>query len=267
MPVPLPGEFVQGIDTQKRDFERGLESYLFGKHQDRGWWYYYFIIFIFKEPFGTLLLAFLATGMMCSRKEYRSSWNDEILVIVPFIVLFVLMSSQTGISIHPRYLLPALPFFYLFISRIGLSFELKQRSVQWFSIVCLVWMVGSSLWSYPYSMAYFNEILPVQERPKVLLGSNIDWGQNAYFLKSWLEKHPEASPIFVEYPCPEGIERIGIKTEGKPSMEPTNGWYALGVNELYSSTGIYDWLKKHEPVSIIGYSIYIYHIKGDDLKQ
>jgi hypothetical protein len=36
IPVPFPGEFLQGIDTQKRDFEKGLESYLFGKYQNRG---------------------------------------------------------------------------------------------------------------------------------------------------------------------------------------------------------------------------------------
>jgi len=41
IPIPLPGEFVQGIDTQKLDFERGIESYLRGEYSQHGWWYYY----------------------------------------------------------------------------------------------------------------------------------------------------------------------------------------------------------------------------------
>ncbi len=266
-PIPLPSEFVQGIDTQKHDFEKEMESYLFSTYRKGGWWYYYFVILALKEPLGTLLLALTAVGLMCFRQEYRVSWNDEILVLVPFVILFSLTSSQTGISIHPRYLLPVLPFFYLFISQIGRSFDLKQRSIQAVSTICLIWMVGSSLVAYPYSMAYFNEILPVKSRPKVLLGSNIDWGQNAYFLKSWLDKHPEAMPIYVEYNCPEGIERIGIKTAGKPPSEPTPGWFAIGVNDLYGSTGTYDWLKPYEPYAIVGYSIYVYNLTQDDVDR
>ena len=36
IPVPLPAEFVQGIDTQKIDFEREIESYARGVWSDRG---------------------------------------------------------------------------------------------------------------------------------------------------------------------------------------------------------------------------------------
>jgi hypothetical protein len=41
VPVPLPAEFVQGIDTQKLDFERGIESYLRGEFSQHGWRHYY----------------------------------------------------------------------------------------------------------------------------------------------------------------------------------------------------------------------------------
>ncbi len=260
VPVPLPGEFVQGIDTQKVDFEKGLESYLLGKHQKRGWWYYYPIVFVLKEPLGTLLLGLFSVALFVFVRQYRASWNDELIIIVPFMALLALMMSQTGFSIHPRYLLPALPFFYLFVSRMGKAFVLKQRVFQLVTVSCLVWMTASSLWSYPYSMSYFNEILPVTERPKLLLGSNIDWGQNAYFLKHWLEKHPEASPIFVSADCPEGLDRIGIKAEGTVPTEPVPGWFAISVNELYGPTGQYEWLKNLEPVDIVGNAIWVYHV-------
>ena len=41
LPVPLPKNYLQGIDTQKLDFERGLPSYLRGEWSKHGWWYYY----------------------------------------------------------------------------------------------------------------------------------------------------------------------------------------------------------------------------------
>jgi hypothetical protein len=42
LPVPLPGDYVLGIDLQKRDFESRWPSYLRGDWRDRGWWYYCF---------------------------------------------------------------------------------------------------------------------------------------------------------------------------------------------------------------------------------
>ena len=37
-PVPLPKNYLQGIDTQKLDFERGRRSYLHGQWKDKGGW-------------------------------------------------------------------------------------------------------------------------------------------------------------------------------------------------------------------------------------
>jgi hypothetical protein len=49
IPVPLPAEFVQGIDTQKLDFERGLESYFRGEYSEHGWLSYYVYTILIKS--------------------------------------------------------------------------------------------------------------------------------------------------------------------------------------------------------------------------
>ena len=42
VPVPVPKNYLLGMDVQKRDFENiGRPSYLRGEFRDRGWWYYY----------------------------------------------------------------------------------------------------------------------------------------------------------------------------------------------------------------------------------
>jgi hypothetical protein len=59
LPIPLPANYVQGIDAQKLDFERGMQSYLHGQWSERGWWYFYLYGLLLKLPLGTWLLVFL----------------------------------------------------------------------------------------------------------------------------------------------------------------------------------------------------------------
>ena len=60
MPVPLPANYLQGIDTQRCDFERKLWSYLGGQWRDGGWWYYYLYALGIKLPLGTLCLILVS---------------------------------------------------------------------------------------------------------------------------------------------------------------------------------------------------------------
>jgi hypothetical protein len=150
--VPLPAEFVQGIDTQKIDFERGIESYARGTWSDRGWWWYYGYVLLLKEPLGVWVLTFLALLASCVFRNANASWRDELTVLVPLLLVFIIMSCQTGFSIHPRYVVPVLPLLYIFISKAASS----RHWVFVLTGMLLVWIVGSSLSFYPYSMSYFN---------------------------------------------------------------------------------------------------------------
>ena len=267
VPVPLPSEFVLGIDTQKRDFENGIESYLFGRYSNHGWWYYYFVVLPLKEPTGTLLLFALAVFLAIFNRDYRASRNDELLILLPFAVLFLTVTMQTGFSIHPRYILPAMPFFYLFASRTGKVFSSSKRPLRGIVTLSLAATVIGSLWVYPYSMSYINELVPVRKRPELVLGSNIDWGQDAWFLKRWVDQHPEIPSIRIEYPCPEKIERVGVKSSGPPPMIPEPGWFALGINDIYASSGKYAYFKGIDPVDRIGYSIEVFHLSEADVRR
>ena len=268
VPVPLPGEFVQGIDTQKLDFERGIESYLRGEYSQHGWWYYYAYTVLIKEPLGTLCLGLLAIIVTILLSQYNASWRDEMVIILPGLVLFIFVSSQTGFSLHPRYITPALPFAYIWISKLGQSFSKKRYVLSTITTVLLIWMVGSSLYHFPHSMSYFNELIGGPKNgPKYMLGSNVDWGQNSFFLQKWYNNHPEARPIRIAYTSSELLGRLGIKDNQQPPVEPESGWFALGVNEIYSSSKRYEFFKQFEPVDMIGYSIYIYHITPDEANR
>ncbi len=261
IPVPLPAEFVQGIDTQKLDFERGLESYARGVWSDRGWWWYYGYVLLLKEPLGVWALAILAIVATCFFRNFRASWRDEVVLLLPILVVFTFLSSQNGFSIHPRYVILILPFLYIFIAKLARSFELKNRLLCFCMIVCLAWMIGGSLWTYPHSMSYMNELAGKPENwPKHLLGSNIDWGQDLYELQDWVGRHPEARPLYLSCSPTVPLGKLGIECEGEVPGESTNGWMVISVNELYREDGLYDWLKAKQPIAMIGYSHWIYEI-------
>ncbi|NQT15338.1 MAG: hypothetical protein HQ582_21460, partial [Planctomycetes bacterium] len=151
IPVPLPAEFVQGIDTQRYDFERGLPSYLRGVWADHGWWYYYLYALAIKLPLGTWCLVGLAAGATLFGRGYSASWRDEMILLVPFLVIFIFVSSQTGFSAHSRYVIPALPFLFVWASKVGRVFETRsftrrRRALATVVVVALTWSVTSSLW-------------------------------------------------------------------------------------------------------------------------
>lgn len=300
-PVPFPEQFVLGFDTQKIDFERGMPSYLLGEHADHGWWYYYLVAFAVKEPIGHLLLAVLAFGLFFF-KRYRSTWRDELVLAIPMLTLFLVVSSQTGFSLHARYIIPLLPFFYIGISRAGKVFLTTEDTENLegaakkprilFSVTSVLSVViilsllagiASSLYVYPHSMSYENEAFR-NRVPPVLLGSNLDWGQDYYELKEWLDEHPEARPLHMALTNIFPIETLGVKNAGPPprwngSQQPTGtwmqqirigpkpGWYLLGVNELYGPGDDYRWLRRNKPVQKIGESLYLYHVTLDDANR
>ncbi|MGO9107938.1 MAG: hypothetical protein ACLP9L_01785 [Thermoguttaceae bacterium] len=303
IPLPLPADFVQGIDTQRHDFEQGEPSYLRGEWSDHGWWYYYLYVSVVKMPLGTWCLAALAVGVTVADVWKRrpspsaslpqlderrlsppvpppemgvgrcraprsplvpfsrgggrfcsASWRDEMIVWLPCLALFVLVSSQTGFSSHSRYILPALPFLLVGISRVGRALMLQKRLVASLTALSLAYMILSSMIVYPHSLSYFNElaaILPTSTNlpdPKFgvesketsnifsaikcaltagprngarhLLGSNIESGQDLFCLEDWFESHPEARPIKIAYGGIYPLDRTKVKSAGLPPMGP-----------------------------------------------
>jgi hypothetical protein len=113
-------------------------------------------------------------------------------------------------------------------------------------------------------MSYFNELAgKPQNWSKYLLGSNIDWGQDFYELKNWCEKHPEKKPLFISVESAISPDKHNIEHNGNVPETLENGWMLISVNLLNDQTEKYKWLKKYEPIGMIGYSIWIYHIKND----
>lgn len=290
VPVPLPSNYLQGIDRQKWDFERRQWSYLRGEWRTQGWWYYYVYGLAVKLPLGTWFLLLLTLSAALGRWGYSSPWRDQLVLLAPAAAVLILVSSETGFNHHLRYVLPIFPFIFIWVGQLARATVLRHRRIAWFAVAALTWSVGSSLWIYPHSLSYFNELTGGPRAGHAhLLDSNIDWGQDLLYLKRWLEEHPEAQPLGLAYsldvdtpyllvdPGTAGIEYtippVGPPSEGyDPSimadpLGPLPGWYAISVRVTHSRTKRYSYFQEFEPAAMAGYSISIYHITSDEANR
>ena len=133
--------------------------------------------------------------------------------------------------------------------------------------------------------------------PQHLLDSNVDWGQDLEFLKTWIDDHPEAAmELKVAYFGVVSPRQVGINFQmpalmskvkqewahGVHTTFPEAGYYAASVNLLYGMSyevidpsdkrvtvyrGDLDYLKDAERIGTAGYSIYLFHLRPSDVER
>lgn len=194
--LPLPEHYVLGLDSQQRDFERfNQPSYLRGEWRHGGWWYYYIYGWCVKVPHGTQLLLLAAVLLRPFRCGGSTTWRDESVLLVPGIVLFALVSSQTSFNHHVRYVLPSFGPLLVFVSSIAAS-SVCSRQCRATVLSCALASVISSLCAYPHSLSYFNEVSGGQRNGHAhIAGSSLDWGQDLVFLQEWLVHNRRGGPF------------------------------------------------------------------------
>ncbi|MCG6157241.1 ArnT family glycosyltransferase [Rubinisphaera margarita] len=199
LPLPLPREFVAGIDVQKHDLDRPRQTYFRGRLHDHGFWYYYLYAIAIKVPIGTQLLwlaALIAFVTGCHGRNFC----DEMILFIPVAIIMVLVSSQTNYNAHLRYVLGAFPFLFVLAGRLSQREGFSVHLRRWAVGGCLVWTVGSTLLCYPHCLSYFNETIGGSRNGyKHLANSNLDWGQDLLFLSWWLEEKGHSEKIELVY--------------------------------------------------------------------
>jgi hypothetical protein len=297
VPVPLPADFLRGIDVQRREFERGgRPSYLAGETRQGGWWYYYLYALAVKVPLGAWALVLGGLVLTVTRQRGSARWLDEVPLWLPVLVILAVVSSQTGFNRHLRYVLPVVPFVILSTSKLGDFFQAGRWKAAALVLVIVLWHIGSSLSVHPHYLSYFNEVAGGPDNGHDhLLNSNIDWGQDLFFLKAWLDRHPEARPLGLAYANVVGPQLAGIKDFDLPPKGPTDlipvdpdqasrlgplpGFYAVSVNFVrgapyvacdgggqlqYVDVHDYAYFRHFRPIAKAGYSIFIYHITPEE---
>jgi glutamine amidotransferase-like uncharacterized protein len=292
VPLPLPYDYVCGLDLQKADFEVGTPSYLFGQWSDHGWWYYYLVGFCLKTPLATLALILLAVSRycwLCIRYSYRappsvdcqrrSSFLNHAVVTMHGLCALILISSQDGFSCHYRYVIPVLPFVFLAISHVANWMRWKSVPLWPLAFGLLTWSVAECLSVFPYTVSYFNEFAGGPAKGHFqMLGSSCGWSHDHWYVKNWLDAHPEIGSPYVSLERSVDLERLGIRSRGlppqsiarsascftNPSLGPVPGWHVICVQHIHDVGGGYAYFLDFEPVKVIGYSTFVYHITREN---
>ncbi|MCR4412769.1 MAG: glycosyltransferase family 39 protein [Thermoguttaceae bacterium] len=287
VPVPLPANYVRGIDEILRIGEGRPWTYLGGQRRPGGWWYFYPYAVLVKTPLGTLVLLELAC-VLSFVQRYSAGWKNEWFLLFPIVVLLAFVEGS-GTSKVLRYVLPIFPFAFIWASKAGRSFAHGDRLFALLAAGSLSWAIGSSLSVYPHSLSYFNALAGGPQGGHAhLVNSDIDWGQDLLYLKRWLDEHPDARPLHLAYfgrvdPLLAGIDytlppkcadaRSQHNAASSKAEGPQPGWHAVSVNllrgfgwDVPDGKGGVEWLGGAEyayllrvkPVAMAGYSIYIY---------
>jgi len=282
LPVPLPKNYVDGMGEIQNRLDVKMTTYLRGEHRPGGYWYYYLYAIFVKEPMGTLLLVALATVLAVASGNYRTDWRREAFLLLSLAAVFGVI-SMAGVKQRLRYALPVFPFLFLWTSRTGRAWANRQQALGVLATGCLLWSVINSLAVYPHCLSYFNELTGGPENGHWhLIEANIDWGQDLWYLKKWLDAHPEARPLHFAYLGTVDPRLAGIEFSLPPADGPRPGWHAVSVQLLkQSSRAVHDgrggkgragkerygYFWDLKPAAMAGYSIYIYHVTLEEANQ
>jgi len=202
LPLPLPQNYVRGIDYLKWEVERKKWSFLMGEWKFGSWPHYYVMTTLFKTPEPTLIAV--AFGLILFfRCWYQRKIGVEVISFVallgiPALAAFASVSLQGGFNHHHRYVLMIYPVMFV-LAAFPASNYIEARWPKIVTSLLCVWMVIASLSVSPHYLSYFNTISGGPNNGWKLLGfSNIDWGQDLLFVDQWIKEHPECRPLRFE---------------------------------------------------------------------
>lgn len=255
------------------------EAYLLGAYSDHGFWLYFPIAFAVKTPLPTLILLLVTLIFWGMKKLDRAKVNFLLVCLAVYFLLAILSRLSIGI----RHILPIYPFLFVLVGgTVGQLWRARTAANRGAILLLGLWSVWSTINIYPHFLAYFNELAGgPRNGHKVLLDSNLDWGQDLKGLKDWMVENQVNKIQFLYFGFHNEAEPryFGIDAQFLPGSwvstaaiadkyaEPSD-YLAISANHLFGRHYIrgdrrVDFLKPFlslSPAAIIGHSIYVYQI-------
>ncbi|MCY2979356.1 MAG: glycosyltransferase family 39 protein [Planctomycetota bacterium] len=293
VPLPVPKQYVLGIDYLRYEIEGKYWSFLNGDWKFGSWPYYYIMTTLYKTPEPTMVGALIGLGVLLigiRRKMVKPEVISMFLFLgIPAMVAFVSVSWQGGFNHHHRYVLMIYPAMFAMAAYIAspvgvqlLRFRLPflgpdRRSIAVpFALTLAVLSTASSLRVHPHYTSYFNTLSGGPENGWRLLGfSNIDWGQDILEVDKWLKVHPDRRPLVMDIDYfgmngnlfdvptsdPPQLPKGASIDEVRRSITQTQ-WWIISVKKLYNlpnRPGL-EYLQQIHPVERIAYAYHVYRI-------
>ena len=266
--LPL-SELVQGIADLAEHNAAGRHSYLLGELSDTGRLWFFPIALMVKTPIPFLLLTAVG-GAMSLRASWRSGiWKTAVPALSAAAILLAVLPSRINLGV--RHVLPIYPFLAI-VAGLGLA-RLAELAHPRFAgpvaaALLLGWHLASGLAVHPDYIAYFNEAVG-QHPDRVLVDSDLDWGQDLYRLRDTLHRLEitELAALIHGHTGMHDLTRHDLSAVRPFDPElPPHGWVAISVYYLRMDPRL-SWLLACEPVATVGRSIRLYHFQADELPR
>ena len=143
----------------------------------------------------------------------------------------------------------------------------------------VLWLIIGSAKIFPHYLTFFNELAGGPDNGhKILIDSNLDWGQELIGLRNYMTQE-NISSVKLSYHGTADPTAYGVVYEPLPSypynqwtsdtvpdsvLNPPNGVYAISANNLqglrFKNHDLYATFRQRRPDAVLGHSIFIYRI-------
>jgi hypothetical protein len=221
----------------------------------------------------------------------------NVLALLLFPLLYAASSLFSSVNIGYRHLLPLLPFLYVGIGVWSTEYGVWSRNrqsritnnelritnhesrvtnhplllISYFLL--LAWLIIGTISLAPNFLTFFNEIAGGSRGGyRYLVDSNLDWGQNLWDLRAWMDEHGEDHVYYAHY-SPARLDVYGIDATFLPPdpragnlapWNPAPGLYAIGATVLQGpyapDVNTYAWFRAQEPLARLGNALWLYRV-------
>jgi hypothetical protein len=252
IPVPLPYPVLQGFDQMLQVEKTGStygNVYLLGELRSvtdpafHGFKSYYVVAWLFKEPIPLQILFIWGMTFVVMRRRKDFLFNEG-LILAAGAVLFVWLSLFSKAQVGIRHILPVLAIEITIASAPFLQFGMASRPRR-ILLSCLVaWLFASTFSYFPHMIPYMNEwVWDRRSSYKILADSNLDWGQDAGLVRTFLKANPDVT---------------------LDPDEPTTGRVLVSADRLVGvapkNKGPLTWALRYRPAAQIGYAHFLFVI-------
>jgi hypothetical protein len=281
--LPAP-ELVHGLYFLAAHNRAGHPSYLLGDNSKYGFWYFYPVSLFFKTPLPFLGALVLAAVPLLRRRRRLEDPLGVALVLTALGVLAISMRSNVNLGI--RHVMLVYPLVAVAAARTLDAWiedlrEGRRRLVTAAALALVAAQAATTVVERPVHIAFAN-LLAGPEPARVMLDSDLEWGQSLLLLREESERRG-IQELTLGYfgaakVCLHGLPRIRpLLPDRRPS-----GWVAISENYYRerSYSGLlrdpcdpvsflppaaiqgapFRWLQGHRPVAIVGNSLRLYHL-------
>jgi len=222
-----------------------------GNYSEKGWWYYFPLAILFKTPLAVLILLLPAV--------FRKPRRETLIFLLLPAAVFLAAAMRSRVNIGLRHVLMIYPFLDILAAAGAARLWKARPALRRFALAgpiaaaaLLVSIPVSAALIAPHQLSYFNVLAGGPDNGhKLLIDSNLDWGQNDRFLERYVRTL--TGPYKID----------------PDAFVPVTGRILVNVNALYGvlsgGAEAYKWLKTYRPVRRIAHTWFEYEVPAGDL--